>query len=64
MELRISKQQRELPRPGVRQMLRLAKLLKLSDEVVLLPRLKALAAGQRDLDRLTRFKSGHPQEDA
>ena len=40
-------------------MLRLAKLLKLSDEVVLLPRLKALAAGQRDLDRLTRFKSGH-----
>jgi hypothetical protein len=59
MELRISKQQRELPRPGVRQMLRLAKLLKLSDEVVLLPRLKALAAGQRDLDRLTRFKSGH-----
>jgi hypothetical protein len=59
MELHISKQQRELPRPGVRQMLRLAKLLKLSDEVVLLPRLKALAAGQRDLDRLTRFKSGH-----
>jgi hypothetical protein len=42
-ELRLSKQRGELPRPAVRRMVRLAKLLKLSDETPLLPRLNALA---------------------
>jgi len=44
-DLRLAKQRGELPRPGVRRMVRLAKYLNLSDETPLLPRLKALAVG-------------------
>jgi hypothetical protein len=42
-DLRLSKKRGELPRPAVRRMVRLAKLLKLSDETPLLPRLNVLA---------------------
>jgi hypothetical protein len=42
-ELRLAKQRGELPRSAVHRMVRLAKLLKLSDETPLLPRIIALA---------------------